>query len=145
MNYSVHFDLEEIDAVAKKVLDTADSKVILFYGEMGVGKTTLIKALVKALGGTVEATSPTFSLINEYEVENDLVYHLDLYRLEDAYEALDIGIEDYLYSGRWVFVEWPAKIDVLLPKEAVKLHLNLDKSGSRALDLEFVSENFKKS
>jgi len=145
MNYSVNFVLEEIDTVAKDLLNKVDSKVILFYGEMGVGKTTLIKALVKALGGKTEATSPTFSIVNEYEVKNDKVYHFDLYRLENATEALDIGIEDYLYSNDWVFVEWPAKIDVLLPKEAVKLHLKLNKSGSRALDLELVNSNLKKS
>lgn len=145
MNYSVNFDIDEIDDVAKNVLNTVNSKTILFYGEMGVGKTTLIKALVKVLGGKVNATSPTFSIVNEYKVIDDIVYHFDCYRLENAYEALDLGIEEYFYSGNWVFVEWPAKIDVLLPKEVVKLHLKLNKSGSRALDLELVNSNFKKS
>ena len=92
---------------------------------MGVGKTTLISALVKALGGTVEASSPTFSIVNEYQVTNDIVYHFDMYRLNNAEEALDIGIEDYLYANRWVFIEWPDKIDVLLPDLSVKsLHKN---------------------
>jgi tRNA threonylcarbamoyladenosine biosynthesis protein TsaE len=145
MNFSVNFSIDEIDDVARSVLEQADCKVILFYGEMGVGKTTLIKALVNALGGTAKVTSPTFSIVNEYEVDDDLVYHFDFYRLENDYEVLDIGIEDYFYSGHWVFVEWPAKIDVFLPKEAIKLHLKLIKSGSRALDLEFVNSNFKKS
>lgn len=145
MHYSVNFEISEIDTIAKKVIETVNCKTILFYGEMGVGKTTLIKALVKVLGGTDEVTSPTFSLINEYQVLDDLVYHLDLYRLENANEALDIGIEDYLFSGHWVFIEWPTKIDVLLPKEVVKLSLKLNKSGSRALDLELVNSNLEKS
>lgn len=139
------FKLDEIETIAKEVLDKVDCKTILFYGEMGVGKTTLIKALVKALGGTEDVTSPTFSLVNEYEVTNDKVYHFDMYRIRDAEEALDIGIEDYLGSGHWIFMEWPGKIDVLLPKEAVKLSLKMHKSGSRALDLELVNRILEKS
>ena len=141
----MNFDINQIDDVAQELLKTVDSKIILFYGEMGVGKTTLISALVKALGGTTKASSPTFSIINEYELPNDTVYHFDLYRLEDAYEALDIGIEDYFNSGRWVFVEWPDKIDVLLPDLSVKLYIKLNNNGSRALDLELVNSNSKKS
>lgn len=139
------FDIDEIDDVAKSVINQVNSKILLFYGEMGVGKTTLIKALVKALGGTSEVTSPTFSLVNEYEVENDMVYHFDFYRLNEIEEALDIGFDEYLDSGCWVFIEWPSKIDVLLPFEAEKIHLNLNNNGSRALDLELVKSNFKKS
>ena len=139
------FDIDEIDDVAKSVINQVNSKILLFYGEMGVGKTTLIKALVKALGGTSEVTSPTFSLVNEYEVKNDMVYHFDFYRLNEIEEALDIGFDEYLDSGCWVFIEWPSKIDVLLPFEAEKIHLNLNNNGSRALDLELVKSNFKKS
>ena len=145
MNYRVNFNLEEIDAVAKKLLNEVDSKTILFYGDMGVGKTTLISALVKALGGTVEVSSPTFSIVNEYQVTNDIVYHFDMYRLNHAEEALDIGIEDYLYANRWVFIEWPDKIDVLLPDLSVKVYIKMNKSGSRALDLELVNNNLEKS
>ena len=139
------FDIDEIDDIAKSVINQVNRKILLFYGEMGVGKTTLIKALVKALGGTSEVTSPTFSLVNEYEVENDMVYHFDFYRLNEIEEALDIGFDEYLDSGCWVFIEWPSKIDVLLPFEAEKIHLNLNNNGSRALDLELVKSNFKKS
>ena len=145
MSYSVQFDLEEIDEVAREVLKRADSKILLFYGEMGAGKTTLIKALVKALGGAARVTSPTFALVNEYEVEDDMVYHFDCYRLEHAEEALDFGIEEYLDSGRWIFVEWPTKIDVLLPFEAVKITLKEGKKRSRALDLELVNRELEKS
>lgn len=139
------FDIDEIDDVAKKVINQVNSKILLFYGEMGVGKTTLIKALVKVLGGTSEVTSPTFSLVNEYEVANDMVYHFDFYRLNEIEEALDIGFDEYLDSGRWIFIEWPSKIDVLLPFDAEKLHLKMNNNGSRALDLELVNSNFKKS
>ena len=141
----MNFALEEINTAARYILDSVDEKILLFYGEMGVGKTTLIKEIIKTLGGTNEVTSPTFSLINEYEVENDFVYHFDFYRLEDVSEALDIGIEEYLYSGHWVFIEWPSKIDVLLPDKVVKIHLKLNNNGSRALDLELVNSNYKKS
>jgi len=141
----MNFTLNEIDDVARKVLELVDSKTILVYGEMGVGKTTLIAALVKALGGTEKTSSPTFSLINEYQVKDDTVYHFDLYRLKDAYEALDIGIEDYFSSGHWVLIEWPEKIDVLLPSLSVKLYIKTLKNGSRALDLELVNSKLEKS
>jgi tRNA threonylcarbamoyladenosine biosynthesis protein TsaE len=142
---TMNFTLNEIDDVARKVLELVDSKTILVYGEMGVGKTTLIAALVKALGGTEKTSSPTFSLINEYQVKDDTVYHFDLYRLKDAYEALDIGIEDYFSSGHWVLIEWPEKIDVLLPSLSVKLYIKTLKNGSRALDLELVNSKLEKS
>jgi tRNA threonylcarbamoyladenosine biosynthesis protein TsaE len=100
---------------------------------MGVGKTTLISALVKALGSKEKATSPTFSIVNEYKTENDSIYHFDCYRLKDANEALDIGIEDYLYSGYWNFIEWPEKISDFLPNEADILQLKLNKDGTRTL------------
>lgn len=135
----VNFTLDTIDDVAKDLLAQLDCKTVLFYGEMGAGKTTLIRALVKALGGTTEASSPTFSLINEYQVKDDLVYHFDFYRLDTAEEALDIGIDDYFSSGHYIFVEWPDKIDVLLPEMSVKVYIKIVDNCSRALDLEFVN------
>ena len=135
----VNFTLDTIEDVAKDLLDQLDSKTVLFYGEMGAGKTTLIRALVKALGGTSEASSPTFSLINEYQVKDDLVYHFDFYRLDSAEEALDIGIDDYFSSGHYIFIEWPDKIDVLLPEMSVKIYIKIVDNRSRALDLEFVN------
>jgi tRNA threonylcarbamoyladenosine biosynthesis protein TsaE len=128
-----YFSLETIDDVANKLLKSFKTKTILFYGEMGVGKTTLISAFVKALGGKVKATSPTFSIVNEYKVKDGIVYHFDFYRLENANEALDIGIEDYLYSGHWIFMEWPDKIKDFIPNEADVLQLKLNKNGSRTL------------
>ncbi len=140
MSKTEYFDLGTIDEVAKLLLKRFKTKTVLFYGDMGVGKTTLISALLKELGGKVKATSPTFSIANEYKVKDDIVYHFDLYRIEDAEEALDIGIEDYLYSGHWNFVEWPEKIDVFLPNEVDILHLKLQKNGSRALKLSVYKE-----
>jgi tRNA threonylcarbamoyladenosine biosynthesis protein TsaE len=130
-----NYSLDQIDEVANKLLKHSSSKTILFYGDMGVGKTTLISALVKALGGHAKATSPTFSIVNEYEVENDIVYHFDLYRIEDVEELFDIGIEDYLDSGNWIFIEWPEKIDGFLSKNAQILRLKETKNGHRALKL----------
>ena len=137
------FDLDTIDDIANMLLKSFKSKTVLFYGEMGVGKTTLISALLKALGSKTKATSPTFSIVNEYEVKDDIVYHFDFYRIEDANEALDIGIEDYLYSGHWNFIEWPEKIDVFLPNEVDILQLKLNKNESRALKLSVYDEKPK--
>ena len=136
------FSLDEIDDVAKKLLKNVRSKTILFYGEMGVGKTTLISALVKALGGSVKATSPTFSIVNEYKVKDDIVYHFDFYRMNDVEEVFDIGIEEYLYSENWNFIEWPEKIDVFLPKGVDILKLNRLKNGSRRLKMSIFKDDY---
>ncbi|AXT19983.1 tRNA (adenosine(37)-N6)-threonylcarbamoyltransferase complex ATPase subunit type 1 TsaE [Flavobacteriaceae bacterium AU392] len=141
---TLEFDIEHIDEVAKKVLQNVKTKTILFYGEMGVGKTTFINALVNALGGNEKTSSPTFSLVNEYEVKNDLVYHFDFYRIENEIEVLDIGIEDYFYSGRWNFIEWPERISRILPFETEILELKTLKNGSRALKLVVFDEINKK-
>ena len=135
MNETIHFDLDAIDNVAKLLLKSFKTKTVLFYGEMGVGKTTLISALLKALGSKVKATSPSFSIVNEYEVKDDIVYHFDFYRIKDVIDALDIGIEDYFYSGHWNFIEWPDKIDTFLPNEVDILKLETNKNGSRTLKL----------
>ncbi|WP_412985134.1 tRNA (adenosine(37)-N6)-threonylcarbamoyltransferase complex ATPase subunit type 1 TsaE [Pontimicrobium sp. IMCC45349] len=132
----LNFDINSIEEVAKSILEKAKSKTILFYGEMGVGKTTLINELVKQLGGLMDTSSPTFSIVNEYEIKDDIVYHFDFYRIEDEYEALDLGIEEYFYSNRWVFIEWPEKIDVLLPENVGILRLKLNKNGTRNLSFQ---------
>lgn len=129
------FTLNQIDSVAIDILENVKSKTILFYGDMGTGKTTLISALVKALGGTVEASSPTFSIVNEYEVTNDKVYHFDFYRLDNYQEALDIGIEDYFDSDHWLFVEWPERIDEILPFHVDISYISLNENGARTLKL----------
>ncbi|MGC1632293.1 MAG: tRNA (adenosine(37)-N6)-threonylcarbamoyltransferase complex ATPase subunit type 1 TsaE, partial [Gelidibacter sp.] len=101
------YSIENIESIASALLKEATSKRLLFYGEMGVGKTTLIKELSKQLGSRDHVNSPTFSIVNEYELKDGFIYHFDLYRIKDEEEALNFGIEDYLYSHQWVFIEWP--------------------------------------
>lgn len=126
------FSIEEIQQVAHKTVSENPHKVILFHGEMGAGKTTLIKALAKELGVTQATSSPTFSLVNEYSTENNgLVYHFDVYRLKNESEALDFGIDDYLYSGNWCFIEWPEKIPNLLPDEYSEIFISVITDGKR--------------
>ena len=135
MTNEIHFSFEEIAEVAQKILKNVQSKTLLFYGEMGTGKTTLISAIVKEMGGTDSASSPTFSIVNEYKVTQDIVYHFDFYRLKNQYEALDMGIEDYFCSGSWNFIEWPDKIVNLLPENVTILKLSLAEDGRRILKL----------
>ncbi|WP_299390944.1 tRNA (adenosine(37)-N6)-threonylcarbamoyltransferase complex ATPase subunit type 1 TsaE [uncultured Gelidibacter sp.] len=127
------YPLENIESVADAVLKHATSKTFLFYGDMGVGKTTLIKALSKQLGSSTTVNSPTFSIVNEYEIDNDLIYHFDLYRIKNEEEALNFGIEDYLFSNHYIFIEWPERIVDLLPEDANKVDITLNNDGSRTL------------
>jgi tRNA threonylcarbamoyladenosine biosynthesis protein TsaE len=130
------FTLDELELIAQKVIDQHPSKVILFHGEMGVGKTTLIKQLCKTLGVTSTTSSPTFSLVNEYEtIDNQVVYHFDFYRLKNEMEALDMGADDYFYSGNWCFIEWAEKIPSLIPDEHAVITIELVENGKRHLTL----------
>ena len=108
------YTISEIEDVAQKVLANLKTKTILIYGEMGAGKTTLVKALVKALGSEHEANSPTYSIVNEYEACGETIYHFDLYRIKDLEEAYNFGIEDYLFSDAWVIIEWPDLVTDLI-------------------------------
>ena len=133
------YTLKELPKIAETILEQIDHKTILFYGDMGVGKTTLIKEMAKSLGCVDSMGSPTFSLVNEYSITDDVLYHFDFYRIESEEEALDMGIEDYLYSGHWNLIEWPEKIDGLLPKETTKVQLTINQNGSRTLNVEPVN------
>ena len=122
--------------MAQQIIANNPKKVILFHGEMGVGKTTLIKQLCKTLGVTGATSSPTFSLVNEYEANNNqLVYHFDFYRLNNEVEALDMGIDDYLYSSNWCFIEWAEKIPNLIPETHSVITISLLTDGKRSLTL----------
>lgn len=130
------FSIDQLEEVAKQIIVQNPKKVILFHGEMGVGKTTLIKQLCKSLGVKGATSSPTFSLVNEYEgYDNQLVYHFDFYRLNDEVEALDMGIDDYLYSGNWCFIEWAEKIPNLIPQTHSVITITLLADGKRSLQL----------
>ena len=132
----ITFSLDKIQEVAQQVLAQNPNKVILFNGEMGAGKTTFIKEFCKILGVTDATSSPTFSLVNEYQTENGTtVYHFDFYRLKQETEALDMGVEDYLYSGAWCFIEWSEKIPNLLPEEHSTITITVKLDGQRVLSL----------
>ncbi len=116
----------ELKFAAAELLKFADiEKVFLFYGEMGAGKTTFINQLCETLGTTDHTSSPTFSIVNEYELADQSIYHFDFYRLKNQNEAFDLGYEDYFYSGNYCFVEWPEKIADLLPEKYVKVEISL--------------------
>ncbi|RFN58303.1 tRNA (adenosine(37)-N6)-threonylcarbamoyltransferase complex ATPase subunit type 1 TsaE [Marixanthomonas ophiurae] len=131
----ITYTLDSLQQLADTILSQAQNKHLLFYGDMGVGKTTVITALAKQLGVTDNISSPTFSLVNEYESNDGAIYHFDFYRIEDETEALDMGIEEYFYSDNWVFIEWPDKIKTLLPTDSTNLILEKNKNGSRTLTM----------
>ncbi|MFH7015662.1 tRNA (adenosine(37)-N6)-threonylcarbamoyltransferase complex ATPase subunit type 1 TsaE [Flavobacterium sp. FlaQc-47] len=133
---NIVFSLDQIQEVAEKIIASNPKKIILFNGEMGVGKTTLIKQLCKSLGVEDATSSPTFSLVNEYYTSNNkIVYHFDFYRLNKETEALDMGVDDYLYSGNWCFIEWSEKIENLIPQEHSIVTIELLADGKRELKL----------
>jgi tRNA threonylcarbamoyladenosine biosynthesis protein TsaE len=129
--------LTELDSAAADIIKFAgDYKLFLFYGEMGAGKTTLIKSLCAQLGVHDNVTSPTFSIVNEYEGTNGSVYHFDFYRLKDQAEAMDMGYEEYFYSGGYCFVEWPERIANLVPDQYTGIRINLLDNGGRQITVE---------
>ena len=132
------YSLNELSIVAKEVLANSKYKIVLFYGEMGSGKTTLIKEIVKQLNVSDNVSSPTFSLVNEYYTQNnESVFHFDFYRIEDETEALDMGVEEYFYSDNWCLIEWPNKVENLLPLKSTIITIHIDSSELRTLEISY--------
>ena len=131
-----NYSLENLSEVATEIISSAENKTLLFYGQMGVGKTTLIKEICKQLGVLDNISSPTFSLVNEYQTSNnEKVFHFDFYRIEEEEEALDMGIEEYFDNNDWCLVEWPENIENLLPLKAVQIHLSILNDQQRNIQL----------
>lgn len=116
------YDLKDLNEAAKQLLDfSSTEKIFLFSGDMGAGKTTLIKSLCDVLGVDDQVSSPTYSLVNEYEYSGGKIYHFDFFRVKTETEAYDMGFEEYLYSGNYCFIEWPEKIESLWPLNYIKV------------------------
>lgn len=126
---------QDLQTIAKDIIGNTNNKMLAFYAPMGAGKTTLIKAIVKELGSTDNVSSPTFGLVNEYQLENGelLGYHFDFYRLKDETEALDMGIDDYFLSNAWIFMEWPEKIPSLIPEHVHTIQIEILDHETRKL------------
>jgi tRNA threonylcarbamoyladenosine biosynthesis protein TsaE len=119
--------LEELPALAKSILQFgADRKVFAFYAQMGAGKTTLIKEICKQLGSTDNFSSPTYSVVNEYQITTHKIFHIDCYRLKNLEEALSIGMEEYLSGDDFCFIEWPEMVEPLLPDDVIKISIRTD-------------------
>ncbi|WDF55351.1 tRNA (adenosine(37)-N6)-threonylcarbamoyltransferase complex ATPase subunit type 1 TsaE [Mucilaginibacter sp. KACC 22063] len=129
----------DLPATAQQIVSFADKqRIFLFFGEMGAGKTTTIKALCAALGVEEAVTSPTFSIVNEYRGKGNTVYHFDFYRLKSQSEAFDMGYEEYFYSDAYCFIEWPEKIADLLPEHFLKVSIDTLGETSRKIIAEHI-------
>lgn len=134
--------LDEIDSVARRLLAVGrEQSVWLFEGDMGAGKTTLIKALCRVLGVLSSVQSPTFSIVNEYTThEGNPIYHFDCYRLRNEAEALDIGIEEYFDSGNYCFIEWPERVVSLWPATYFQVQITPGTDEQRTIDARLVNQ-----
>ena len=129
--------LSDLDVAAKTFIDKMNNKkVFAFYGEMGAGKTTFIKAICKSMGVAGAITSPTFSLVNEYITDSGIsIYHFDFYRIKNIEEVYDFGYEDYFYSDNICFIEWPELIESLLPDDVVEVRISIDENEQRLISI----------
>jgi tRNA threonylcarbamoyladenosine biosynthesis protein TsaE len=130
-------DKKHISSAARELIKlTGGNRILAFYGSMGAGKTTIIKAVCEYLGAIDIATSPTFTLVNEYRTsKGESLYHFDFYRIRKTEEVFDFGIEEYFASGSYCFMEWPELIEEILPDETVKINIEVREDGQRVLHL----------
>lgn len=137
MEWSIR-SLEELNEVADRFLAyVGNRKIFALYGPMGVGKTTFVKAVCRCLGVEDDVSSPTFAIVNEYVTsEGESLYHFDFYRVNSIEEAMDFGYEEYFYGGYRCFIEWPEKIDELLPEDIVNCTFSENSDGSRILKVD---------
>ncbi|MCW8310406.1 MULTISPECIES: tRNA (adenosine(37)-N6)-threonylcarbamoyltransferase complex ATPase subunit type 1 TsaE [Sphingobacterium] len=126
----------DLAVAAKSLLNSfPTTRIFLFYGPMGAGKTTFVKSLCEQLGVKDSTSSPTFSIVNEYASDAGPIYHFDFYRIKDEQEAFDFGYEEYFYSGAYCFIEWPEKIPNLLPEDAKEIHISILDTNTRNISI----------
>ena len=137
MNSFVCQHISEMSDIAKNILETfSEERIFAFYGKMGAGKTTFIKEICKQLEVSCNTSSPTFAIINDYPTEkDDNLYHFDFYRIKKPTDALDIGFEEYLYSGKYCFIEWSEKVEEFLPEKYIKVEIEVSENETRIIRL----------
>lgn len=137
MEITLHSENELYEAGRRLLAEFPDSRVFCFYGEMGAGKTTFIKEICRGLGVSDTTSSPTFAIVNEYLTdEEESIYHFDFYRIEKLEDAYEIGVEDYLYSGNYCFIEWAENIAPLVQPDFIKVHITVENDGGRKIATE---------
>lgn len=139
LNFEINNE-NELDFISKEIFEKFKSKVFLFYGEMGVGKTAFIKSICKHLNVVDVVSSPTFSIVNQYVNDQDeFMYHFDFYRTNNKNEIFDIGYEEYLFSDSYCFIEWPERLDNLLPDKYLEIKMKLNK-GNRVIKIKEINK-----
>ena len=139
LNFEINNE-NELDFISKEIIEKFKSKVFLFYGEMGVGKTAFIKSICKHLNVIDVVSSPTFSIVNQYiNDQNEFMYHFDFYRTNNKNEIFDIGYEEYLFSDSFCFIEWPERLENLLPNKYLEIKMKL-RDGNRVLRIKEINK-----
>lgn len=133
---TIKYSLDNISEAAQQFISQMDNNTLFaFYGSMGAGKTTFIKAVCEQLGVEDVITSPTFAIVNEYEAHDGVIYHFDFYRIKKPSELMDMGAEDYFYSGQLCFMEWPELVEEALPLNTKKIKITVVSDTEREIEL----------